>query len=298
MQCSPAARRAEPSRNDNPIPSSTKNETFVQVTFTVSVMTSPSDIESRDTVPHRGVEVKEHSPPGGMGPLLSLFRSRKASVAGGVIALLMLWTCVLAAFAHYSGWASSSLGSASAPPTRRAPLGLGLRQRGAAGSASSGLATADGEHDQQLDRRWTDKLLSDLQSSASDESVAATVAELRDTISERDERLAALEGAARRGDAVARAAGGGGGASAAEAMPNVPRYDPKSLPDLKRAAMATVLPANVKGAVPQLVRDMASALESQVRAARRAHAPPSHPPSHRPHTPSSAARDPRRAPHR
>ncbi|KOO29570.1 MHC I C-terminus family protein [Chrysochromulina tobinii] len=137
------------------------------------------------------------------------------------------------------------------PPPRR-PQGL------SSGPSRSLL----GAETDEVERRWTDKLIGDLQSSASDETVSATLSELRETLSAREERLQQLGAAARRTPAASGAGPAPAAASAASSV-TVPRYDRNSVAELQQAAMAAALPSEVRGPLPQLVRDLGAALARQ-----------------------------------
>ena len=175
------------------------------------------------------------------------FSSSPRRLAFTVVGALLTWTALLGMATHLSGIASP-------PQSAAAPRGLGTRRR-LLRTASSALA------DEEDDIHWADKLLGDLQSSAADESTSATIAELRATLAAREERRSATP-----------APGSGGMLShsrlpntvaAAPLAVNVPRYDPSSVADLQKAALAAALPAQATGPLPQLVRDMSAAMQRQ-----------------------------------
>ena len=89
-----------------------------------------------------------------------------------------------------------------------------------------------------------DTLLDDIQ--ADDPTSAATIAELRST-------LAATKGSQLQLPAP----------KSALARVDVPRYNPQSFSELQKAALAAAMPTEVKGPLPQLVRDMSAAMQKQ-----------------------------------
>ena len=211
--------------------------------------------------------------------LISLMQSpRRAALA--VVGVLFLWTALLGIAVHLSGAYATASGNMAAS--------AGSVHRGLAPPTSSRHLLQRGESPDDADDeelRWANKLMNDLSSSAADESVAATLSELRSTLDARDERLrasayakgepgasrlAALRtspsggaAAGRRRDAAAAVAGravpghGGGG------QIDVPRYNPRSVSELQTAALAAAMPEQVKGPLPQLVRDLSSAIARQ-----------------------------------
>jgi len=176
-------------------------------------------------------------------------RTKLAAASG----LLLVWTAVLCLGAQLLG---INFGQPSAEMiTPRRPNGLT--------STSRLLLGTDGD---DVERRWTDKLLSDLQNSAHNEAVAATVSELRSTLSAREQRLQQQTptvpphtvDAGKRGSSATVPP-----PSATAAAVEVPRYDRSSIAELQRAAQAAAMPSEVRGPMPQLVRDLSAALARQ-----------------------------------
>jgi hypothetical protein len=163
--------------------------------------------------------------------------------------VLLVWTALLCLGAYLFG---VNFGQTAVLPPPRRPQGL------SSGPSRSLL----GAETDEVERRWTDKLIGDLQSSASDETVSATLSELRETLSAREERLQQLGAAARRTPAASGAGPAPAAASAASSV-TVPRYDRNSVAELQQAAMAAALPSEVRGPLPQLVRDLGAALARQ-----------------------------------
>ena len=94
-----------------------------------------------------------------------------------VVGVLFAWTAFIGIVAHATG---AFAGSPIQAPHRSLS---GLSRHSALGAA--------GDLDDQLGRQWTEKLLNDLQSSATDTTVAATLAELRSTLEARDDKMQA-----------------------------------------------------------------------------------------------------------
>lgn len=142
----------------------------------------------------------------------------------------------------------------TAPLARRLPLGLQ-------------------PSDDAVERQWTAKLLNDLQSTAADESVAATIDELKSSIEARDQvramRAIDTTGEARtnREREVGGASGGASGGAAKGGTSalslEVPQYDAKNIEDLQKAALSAAIPVVAKAPMPQLLRDMSDALARQ-----------------------------------
>ena len=175
----------------------------------------------------------------------------KLAVASGV---LLAWTAVLCLGAYISG---INFGQPTAQPLMpRRPQGL------SSGPSRSLLGTDSDE----VERRWTDKLIGDLQSTATDESVSATLSELRSTLSAREERLQQLGSAAMPAKAptgATAAAGAVPSSSSSSSSLSIPRYDRNSVAELQKAALAAALPTEARGPLPQLVRDLGAALARQ-----------------------------------
>ena len=186
---------------------------------------------------------REHPSP---HPAFIQWLSSPRRLAFAIVGALLAWTALLGVVAHLSGISSPP------PQPAAAPRGLGTRRR-LLRTASSAPA------DEEEDVRWADKLLGDLQSSSADESTSATIAELRATLAAREERRSttAPPGVSGARSRVASAA------AAAPATVNVPRYDPSSVAELQKAALAAALPAQASGPLPQLVRDMSAAMQRQ-----------------------------------
>ena len=195
------------------------------------------DIESESKRPR--------SPPSPV--LASLGVGNKLALAS--VGVLLVWTALLCLGAYLFG---VNFGQTAVLPPPRRPQGL------SSGPSRSLL----GAETDEVERRWTDKLIGDLQSSASDETVSATLSELRETLSAREERLEQLGAAARRTPAASGASPAAAAASAASSV-TVPRYDRNSVAELQQAAMAAALPSEVRGPLPQLVRDLGAALARQ-----------------------------------
>ena len=196
------------------------------------------------------VHPPHHNPAPSLLPLLSSPRK----LAAALVLCLFTWTALLGVGAQLFG-----IGSRSAPVPAE-PRGLGnSRRRLLAGSRASAP-------DDEEDGQWAEKLLGDLQSASSDESMSATIAELRATLAAREERRAA-------GGAVGSVGGGPRApapTSTAVAIaptlkqgPEVPRYNPASFAELQKAALAAAMPEAAKGPLPQLVRDMSAAMARQ-----------------------------------
>lgn len=131
--------------------------------------------------------------------------------------------------------------------------------------------------DEALESRWTNKLIDDLQRSATDESAVATLAELRSSLALRAERQQDLEtngeadrlgrhsapGSKRRRPLTVDSSTGSHAPTAGASHLVVPRYNPGSVSELQKAAQAAAMPEQVKGPLPQLVRDMNAALTRQ-----------------------------------
>ena len=195
------------------------------------------DIESESKRPR--------SPPSPV--LASLGVGNKLALAS--VGVLLVWTALLCLGAYLFG---VNFGQTAVLPPPRRPQGL------SSGPSRSLL----GAETDEVERRWTDKLIGDLQSSASDETVSATLSELRETLSAREERLEQLGAAARRTPTASGASPAAAAASAASSV-TVPRYDRNSVAELQQAAMAAALPSEVRGPLPQLVRDLGAALARQ-----------------------------------
>jgi hypothetical protein len=195
------------------------------------------DIESESKRPR--------SPPSPV--LASIGVGNKLALAS--VGVLFVWTALLCLGAYLFG---VNFGQTAVLPPPRRPQGL------SSGPSRSLL----GAETDEVERRWTDKLIGDLQSSASDETVSATLSELRETLSAREERLQQLGAAARRTPAASGAGPAPAAASAASSV-TVPRYDRNSVAELQQAAMAAALPSEVRGPLPQLVRDLGAALARQ-----------------------------------
>ena len=175
---------------------------------------------------------------------------------------LVAWTALLCLMGKLAGL---SFSAAPLPPQPRRPLGLGGPSR----SLLSASSLAD-SGDDQLERRWTEKLLGDLQSAAADESVSATLSELRSTLDAREERL--LQQRPLAGTPRARASAAQPSATttttatpigSSSSSIEVPHYDRTSVADLQKAALAAAMPSEVRGPLPQLVRDLGAALAKQ-----------------------------------
>lgn len=133
------------------------------------------------------------------------------------------------------------------PPGRRLPLGVGTS-------------------DEAVEQQWTSKLLSDLQSSAADETVSATIAELKSTIEARDQRLSLQkpsEASARAQRAKELEEGAGKPATSDGLSLEVPQYDALSIDALQKAARSVAIPSEAKAPMPTLLRDMSDALSRQ-----------------------------------
>ena len=195
------------------------------------------DIESESKRPR--------SPPSPV--LASMGVGNKLALAS--VGVLLVWTALLCLGAYLFG---VNFGQTAVLPPPRRPQGL------SSGPSRSLL----GAETDEVERRWTDKLIGDLQSSASDETVSATLSELRETLSAREERLEQLGAAARRTPTASGASPAAAAASAASSV-TVPRYDRNSVAELQQAAMAAALPSEVRGPLPQLVRDLGAALARQ-----------------------------------
>jgi predicted nucleic acid-binding Zn-ribbon protein len=187
------------------------------------------------------------------GFLVSLIQSPR-KLGAAVVSVLLLWTALLGVAAHLGG---VGVAAPEASTARRLPGGAARRRllHGAPGTAD----------DDELDNRWANKLISDLQSSAADESVSATLSELRSTLAARDERR---DVGARRTDAPVQSSTGavkrsGEAAATASTSIAVPRYNAGSVAELQKAALAAAMPDQVKGALPQLVRDMSATITKQ-----------------------------------
>ena len=186
-------------------------------------------------------------------PAIIQWLSSPRRLALAVVGALLAWTALLGVAAHLSGIASPTQPAA-------APRGLGPRRRLLRSAGTAGAAADDEE-----DSRWTDKLLGDLQNSASDESTSATIAELRSTLAAREDRFTASAARGGGGSLPAARLAASTSAAAAVAAPlvKVPRYDPTSVAELQKAALAASLPEHASGPLPQLVRDLMAAMQRQ-----------------------------------
>ena len=123
-----------------------------------------------------------------------------------------------------------------------------------------GLTAAD----DAVERQWTSKLLNDLQGTAGDASVSATISELRATIEARDQardssrQLKKHEEPASTGGVVK-----GASANTRALSLEVPHYDAHSIDELQKAARSAAIPNEAKAPMPQLLRDMSDALSRQ-----------------------------------
>ena len=172
-----------------------------------------------------------------------------------IVGALLLWTALLGVVASVGG--QYGVTSATTRPVRSSSS-LPPRRR-----LRATLPRSAEDEDEDEDGRWADKLLGDLQSSSTDESVSATINELRSTLAARDERRESSAGSpsrlasSRAGRPAMDPLGGGGGEL------QVPRYNPASVDELQKAALSAALPASAKGPLPQLVRDMSAAMQRQ-----------------------------------
>ncbi|KAL1504869.1 hypothetical protein AB1Y20_008639 [Prymnesium parvum] len=165
-----------------------------------------------------------------------------------IAALIGVWTCLLFFLLLFSG-AVSTATHASVASNYRLPL-----------AAQRTPPAASLDADDSVERQWTEKLLRDLQSSAADESVAATIAELRASLLSREQRLAEAPRAQLPARAAAAAASADGEAAGAVELPP---YDKRNIDELRKAALVATTPREAKAPLPQLLHDMSEALALQ-----------------------------------
>ena len=96
-----------------------------------------------------------------------------------LVGVLLVWTAVLCLGLQAAGMLAPS----TMPVSVRRPIG----------DVGQGRALLSAEDD-EVERRWTDQLLGDLQRSAADESVMATISELRSSLMSRENRMRKREG--------------------------------------------------------------------------------------------------------
>lgn len=191
----------------------------------------------------------------------ALATPRNISILAGV---LIVWTCLLFVVQVLSG-------TVSATTPALAPLPF---QHAYAHQKAPSPWHQDAHGTDILEQQWVEKLLRDLEGSASDGSVAATIAELKSTLAAREMRLASAttsigDTAIARGtrypveSAVGVSAETGGQVAAAVAQVEVPRYDATNVDELRKAAQTVAAPRDVKEPVPRLLRDLSDALARQ-----------------------------------
>ena len=187
---------------------------------------------------------------------VSFGSSRRTAVT--VVGALVLWTALLGIVANLGGAYGVTTSQATVPA--RSYTGGGASRRHARTFSSGPNAAAE---DEDEDGHWADKLLGDLQTSSTDESVSATITELRSTLAARDERRRREAASSSSSSGSQHDSGRPSSGDLVGAGLNVPRYDPTSVTELQKAALAAALPASAKGPLPQLVRDMSAAMQRQ-----------------------------------
>ena len=163
---------------------------------------------------------------------------RRLAIA--LVSALLVWTALLGVVASLGG---ITVTSSTEPPVQQnyhMPLTPTGRRRLLRSPEAS-----DAPEDRDIAR-----LLDELRG-GSEPSVSATLTDLRSALASRE----AKPGAAPQ--LAAPPAGGGGGAIA------VPRYNPNSITELQKAALTAAMPEQVRGPLPQLVRDMSAAMAKQ-----------------------------------